>query len=118
MNALLNPEQVAELPAVRTWLANAEATARIIKENYSHLEDRQARITATVEENVLVQLENLRTHPSVLAALGRKELQLHGWVYKFETGQVFAFDSEQGQFDSVSHSASPAHEVAPEMHAI
>ncbi len=118
MNALLHPEQIAELPAVKNWLSHAEATARIIKENYTHLSDSQARVTATVEENVLVQLENLRTHPTVLAAMNRKELQVHGWVYKFETGQVFAYDPEQGQFASIDHPSVKAHEVTPELRAI
>jgi carbonic anhydrase len=118
MNALLHPEQTASLPAVRTWLAHAEATARIMKENYSHLEDEETRLTATVEENVLVQLENLRTHPTVLAAMGRKQIQLHGWVYKFETGQVFVYDAEHGQFESVGHPHLQAHQVTPELRAI
>ena len=98
MSGLLHPETLTELKAVRELLKHAEATERIIKENYSHLTEEAARLTATVEENVLVQLENLRTHPYVRAALSRGELNLHGWVYKFETGQVFAYDSEEGQF--------------------
>lgn len=101
MNGLLHPEQVENLHSVRKWLHHAEATSRIIKENYQHITDPKARLTATVEENVLVQLENLRTHPSVAAALSRHELNLHGWVYKFETGQVFSYDAEQGQYTSV-----------------
>jgi carbonic anhydrase len=108
MRALLHPEDVRELPAVRSWLERCEATARIIKENYRHITDSTARLTATVEENVLVQLENLRTHPSVAAAVGRGELHLHGWVYKFETGQVFTYDPEQGQFSSVERAAEPS----------
>ena len=101
MNGLLHPEQLGELPAVRQWLTHAESTARIMKENYQHITEAAPRLTATVEENVLVQLENLRTHPSVAAALARDELKLHGWVYKFETGQVFGYDSRQGQYDVV-----------------
>ncbi|MCC6491701.1 MAG: carbonic anhydrase [Pirellulales bacterium] len=101
MGALLDPEAVKDLPAVRNWLGHAESTARIIKENYDHLTDRTARLTATVEENVLVQLENLRTHPAVAAALSRERLKLHGWVYKFETGQVFSYDAQQHQFTSL-----------------
>lgn len=101
MNGLLHPEQLGELPAVRQWLTHAESTARIMKENYPHITEAAPRLTATVEENVLVQLENLRTHPSVAAALARDELKLHGWVYKFETGQVFGYDSRQGQYDVV-----------------
>jgi carbonic anhydrase len=99
MGGLLNQAQLSKLPAVRTWLSHAEATHRIIEENYSHLTDPAARLTATVEENVLVQLEHLRTHPTVAAALSRRSLSLHGWVYKFETGQVFGYNPRSGQFN-------------------
>ncbi|MGD9723361.1 MAG: carbonic anhydrase [Pirellulales bacterium] len=108
MSGLLDPQRIAPMPAVRVWLEYAEATLRIIQENYTHLTDPQQRLTATIEENVLVQLENLRTHPSVAAALGRGDLKLHGWVYKIETGQVFAFDPERGQFVSVDIVQAPA----------
>jgi carbonic anhydrase len=98
MGGMLDPESIETLPAVRAWLSNAESTRRIIQENYGHIQDPQARLTATVEENVLVQLENLRTHPCVSATLGRGDLNLHGWVYKFETGQVFAFHPGEHEF--------------------
>jgi carbonic anhydrase len=98
MAGLLNLDAVEKMPAVRAYLAHAEATRRIVEENYGHLTDADKRLTLTVEENVLVQLENLRTHPSVAAAVGRGELKLHGWVYKFETGEVFAFHPEKNQF--------------------
>lgn len=102
MGGLLDQPQLAKLPAVRSWLSYAESTHRIIEENYAHLTNDDARLTATVEENVLVQLEHLRTHPTVAAALGRKALNLHGWVYKFETGQVFGYDPQFGQFVSIA----------------
>jgi carbonic anhydrase len=98
MGGMLEPTLIENLPAVKEWIGHAEATARIIKENYSHITDEQARLTAAVEENILVQLENLRTHPSVAAAMMRGDVKIHGWVYKFETGQVFAYDPAQGQF--------------------
>jgi carbonic anhydrase len=97
MEALLRPEKLEGLPATGRWLRHAEATGRIIRENYADLEGPQ-RLTATVEENVLVQLENLRTHPVVAARVASGKLRLHGWVYKLETGQVFAYQPEQGQF--------------------
>jgi carbonic anhydrase len=98
MAALLDPDSTDELPAVRAWLKYAESTRRIIRENYAHVEARDRRVVAAIEENVLVQLENLRTHPTVAAAVGRGDLKLHGWVYKFETGEVFAYSPEQQQF--------------------
>ena len=98
MDGLLHPESLEGLDAVQSWLAHAQTTARIIRENYGHIEEKNARLTATVEENVLVQLENLRTHPSVAAAVARGDLKLHGWTYKFESGQVFAYEPGEGQF--------------------
>ena len=118
MGALLQPQQMANLPAMRNWLSHAEATSRIINENYGHITDPEARLIATVEENVLVQLEHLRTHPTVLAAMGRKELRLHGWVYKLETGQVFAFNPQSGQFESVSEEGFQPHPVMPHLRVI
>lgn len=112
MRALLEPDGLADLPQVAAWLSHAEATRRIMKENYGHLEGA-ARVTATVEENVLVQIENLRTHPAVAARLSRGELALHGWVYKIETGEVFAYDPDKGQFLPLAEGASPVYSTAP-----
>ena len=97
MKGLLQPELVAPLPSVASWLSHAETTRRIVRDNYGHL-DGDRLVTATVEENVLVQLENLRTLPAVGSRLVRGDLHLHGWVYKIETGEVFAYDLITGQF--------------------
>jgi carbonic anhydrase len=107
MSGLLYPETLGELPATAAWLGHAEATRRIVREKYG---DRTgaALLATAIEENVLVQLENLRTHPVIAAGLAGGRLKLHGWVYKIETGQVFAYDPERGQFLPV---AAPS--VAP-----
>jgi carbonic anhydrase len=97
MSALLQPELVAKMPAIAAWLNQAEATRRILDENYAQLTGA-ARLNVAIQENVLVQIENLETHPSVRARLGRNELTIHGWVYKFETGQVFAYSTDERKF--------------------
>lgn len=111
MQSLLQPELVASLPAVSSWLSHAEATRRIIRDNYSHL-DGQGLLTATIEENVLVQLENLRTLPAVGSRLVRGDLHLHGWVYIIETGEVFAYDVESGQFMKLAECHLPMIETS------
>lgn len=118
MQGLLHPESVSELPAVKSWLAHADATARIMKENYTHITEPAARLTATVEENVLVQLENLRTHPAVAASLARQSLKIHGWVYKFETGSVFAFNPEESQFLPLSEAKARSEQVTEKLPSI
>ncbi len=104
MRALLNPEELAELPATRAWLAHCRATERIMWESYGHLKGSDL-LHATVEENVLVQVENLRSHPSVAKAVANGMLHLHAWVYKIETGEVYAFDPERGQYASITGTA-------------
>lgn len=97
MRGLLYPEELRDLPTVAAWLSHAEATRRTVKENYSNLNDEQLLNVAT-QENVLVQLENLRTHPAVSARLSRGQLNLHAWTYKIETGEVFSYQPDEGQF--------------------
>lgn len=103
MKGLLHLDQLGEMPAVKAWLGTAEATRRIMMDKYKDLTGN-ALLTATVEENVLMQLENLRTHPCIASGLSRGDLKLHGWVYKIETGRVFAFDPQLHQFLAIDHS--------------
>jgi len=49
MKALLHPEVAEELPAVKTWMAQAESTRRIIRENFSHLIGEELLLT-TIQE--------------------------------------------------------------------
>lgn len=107
MGGLLNLEGLAGLPAVAAYLEHAEATRQIVLENYADEKDEAKRVSLAVEHNVLVQLESLRTHPAVAAALGRGHVELHGWVYKFETGEVYAYSAEKGEF-ALLDSAIPA----------
>ncbi|HEY9785953.1 MAG TPA: carbonic anhydrase [Candidatus Obscuribacterales bacterium] len=97
IGGLLNPEKLKDMPAVTAWLSHAEATRRIAKENYSHLSG-DALLSAAIQENVLVQIENLRTHPSVASRLSRGQIKLHAWTYKIQTGEVFSYQPDEGQF--------------------
>jgi carbonic anhydrase len=100
MQAVLSPDAVKEMPRVKQWLASAEASAEIVCNCYRHLSE-DARWNVVTQENVLVQLEHLRTHPAVLTGLAAGELRLHAWVYKMETGEVFSYDPESGQFSII-----------------
>ena len=107
MKAVLNPESLSALPSLRNWLHHCDATAEIIKDHYSHLTgDELSMVTA--QENVLVQLEHLRTLPIIASRASRGLINLHGWMYKIETGEVFVYDSELGQFGKFTE-APPGH---------
>lgn len=97
MQAVADPEATANMPRVKQWLEHASSCAEIVGTCYAHLTG-EARVKVLVQENVLTQLEHLRTHPAVATALAAGELKLHAWVYKMETGQVFAYDPQSGQY--------------------
>jgi carbonic anhydrase len=97
MKGLLSPDAVKTMPSVAEWLKHAESTAEIIKDHYQHLEGDDL-VTATAEENVLVQLEHVRTLPVLASRVSRGLVNLHAWMYKFETGEIFAYDAEKKQF--------------------
>jgi carbonic anhydrase len=97
VRALLQPGDLNGLPRMAQWLTHAESTREIIRSKYGHLQG-DALWTAAVEENVLVQIEHLRTHPTVAAALARGDVKLHAWVLKIETGRVFAYDPVRGEY--------------------
>jgi len=97
MKALLHPENLQDLPAVKAWLQHAGTTVRIMKDHYSHLQGDEL-FSATIRENVLVQLDHLKTHPAVATRLRRGDLRLHGWVYSIGTGEVWVYDFEKKEF--------------------
>jgi carbonic anhydrase len=106
MKGLLHPETLSALPTMASWLSHAEGTRWIARQRYANRTDSDL-LNIAIQENVLVQLENLRTHPAVAVAVANGKLKLHGWVYKFETGQVFSYSPQEGQFISLAKSSVP-----------
>jgi carbonic anhydrase len=55
-----------------------------------------------IAQNVLVQAGNLRTHPSVAAALSRGDLHIYPWIFQIETGDILAYDAGLHMFVSLT----------------
>lgn len=104
MKAFSNPAALARMPNVAAWLRHAHAAHSVVCSAYHGLDDHQAaRVLAL--ENVVVQINHLRTHPSVASGVARGELTLHGWFFDIETGDILALDGESGQFTTVRENA-------------
>ena len=88
MKALLNPESTEGLPTVRSWLGNGHAALTVTDSLATKDERPSDRLRRLTEENVLMQIQHLRTHPSVAGALARKEISISGWVYEIGTGEI------------------------------
>jgi carbonic anhydrase len=88
MKALVRPESLEEMPAVRNWMNNAAAAMSVAKSMMKPDERPIEFVKRLTEENVLLQLQHLRTHPSVAGAMARGELTISGWVYDIGKGEV------------------------------
>lgn len=98
MKGLLQIGSLEEkMPLVYEWLHHAAATRKLVQDNYGHLEKKEM-IDALVAENVLSQIDNLRTYPVIRSKLHKGDLSIHGWIYKIETGEVLAYDAETHSF--------------------
>jgi carbonic anhydrase len=91
MQGLLDPASIATMPTVESWLHNAHA-ALIVAETL-HTESLKAQtnhqlIDILTEQNVLLQMQHLKTHPSVAGAIARRHLTISGWIYNIGTGEV------------------------------
>jgi len=92
MAAITNNLDLEQLPAVKNWLIHAHETQeRIQKMSNPDLHQ-------VIEENVLVQIKNLKTHPSVAAAIAAKSVHIFGWTYHFENGTVSVYDPALHKF--------------------
>lgn len=100
MTAVATCKCLDHMPAVANWLRYADS-AKLVNESREHAGERE-RIDSMVRENVIAQLNNLKTHPSVALALAQGRLNLHGWVYDIESGSIDALDSSTRQFVSLA----------------
>lgn len=82
-----------DMPLVYDWLKHAEATRRLVQENYPNLTEEEL-IETLVAENVLIQIDNLKTYPIIKARLHQGKLKIYAWVYQIEKGEVLAYDAK------------------------
>lgn len=87
-------------------MGQVETTRRVMRELYADIEGND-RLIKTIQENVRVQLEHLRTHPSVALQLRKGKVDLHGWVYSISTGDVWVYDLTSQEFVSLYEKAAP-----------
>ncbi len=97
MMGVLNPESVADLPHVSQWLSYAKAAHQIVEEQNPDMSPEE-KLQRLIEENVLMQLNHLKTHPQVAAKYATGKLQLHAWTYDIGEGNVMAYDETVGHF--------------------
>jgi carbonic anhydrase len=88
MKGLLNLGGLESMPTVKSWLKNAHAALSVASSLAEHDEKPIELLRRVTEENVLLQMQHLRTHPSVAGAMANGDLTISGWVYDIGKGEV------------------------------
>jgi carbonic anhydrase len=97
MAGAMQLESVAHLPHVSRWLGYAKAAVAAADALGEGLGEEERMLLLT-EQNVLLQMQHLRTHPAVAARLARRELVIHGWIYDIASGHVSAYHEPDCRF--------------------
>jgi carbonic anhydrase len=98
MKALLHPEQVEGMPGVQKWMSHAFEARRRMQQKFGDATEEE-QLRHMTECNVLGQIENLKTHPSVGARLQKGEIEIRGWVYDIGDGSIREADPVSGKFE-------------------
>lgn len=91
MKGAMNRDGLGNLPHVREWLGFSQAAVDIVESTGATLSEAE-KMALLLKQNVMLQLQHLKTHPTVAVALAQGNLDLHGWVYDIKTGAVDAYD--------------------------
>lgn len=87
----LDMHSVKGLPHVHEWLGHCRSAMEIVRER-NNIESgaciEPKHLNEAIEENVQQQVQHLRTHPVVAAKLATKKVEIHGWVYNIESGNI------------------------------
>jgi len=94
-------EQLAHLPNVRRWLEiSREVRGRVDRQMNG--ENPAKREWLTEQINILVQMRNLLTYPYIERRYQQGALNIYGWYYIIETGEIFNFNDQTETFELVN----------------
>ena len=100
MKALLDPGGPPECRH-SNWMRHAlAAREQLLREHPDVSHEEKLRLITQFD--VLTQLENLRSHPAVEAALAKGTLEIQGWIYDIGGGSVSVADPQSGAFHSLT----------------
>ena len=101
MKGAMDIDGLDSLPHVKEWLGYSKAAVDIVNELGKNMSDAE-KMDMLLKQNVILQLQHLRTHPTVATRLAKGDIALHGWVYDIKTGGVEAYDETTGEFAPVA----------------
>jgi carbonic anhydrase len=95
-------EELAAIPLTRKWLELSYPVKEKVLKTLSDPNDTEAREWLTEQINVVEQLKHLLTFPFIREKYCNGTLNLLGWHYIIETGEIFGYNHEKGFFELIN----------------
>lgn len=97
MKGALAMDTLSSVPEVKGWLEFVQPAVENLKSG-----GKSPELKSLTEENALLQLENLKSHPVVAAQLEAGELSLHVWIYDIGSGDVCCSHPEKRDYQPIA----------------
>lgn len=100
--ALYSEKLLKQLPMTRKWLELAAPVKLQVKERIKNEKSEGCRRDLLTEQfNVVEQMNHLLTFPYIKAKHEKGEINIMGWHYVIETGEVYNYSAENNAFERI-----------------
>jgi carbonic anhydrase len=98
-NALFSDaKMMSEIPHTQKWLELSKNVKLKVENDPGLKNDLAKREWVTEQLNIIEQLKHLLSYPYIKEKYLKGEINLLGWYYIIETGEIFNYNSEEKKF--------------------
>jgi carbonic anhydrase len=107
----MTDEDLKSIPHTKKWLELAKDVKKIVLNlaagNNLDLDERERELL-TERENVKEQIKHLYSYPYIKAKLTDKKINIYGWHYVIETGEVYNYSFDKNCYEKIDEPVYPA----------
>jgi len=91
-------EELDKFPFVKKWLE----LVKDLKEEVKDIKDVNLRALKVEQLNVIKQVENIMSYPFVKERVEQKKLEVLGWYYVIDSGDVYNYNFTKKEFELIN----------------
>ena len=97
----MSTRELEHIPNVARWLQiSREVKGRVAKQTVEGTPEEKEWLTEQI--NILVQMRNLLSYPYIRTRYDRGQIEILGWYYIIETGEIFNFNDSTETFELIA----------------